>query len=88
MCIAEHAERNCIANAARHGVCTKDAHMYLTCEIPCSNCLSLLINAGVTDITVTKLNYYDQTGEYLIKNSNLTVSDYNCSGAIRGERVF
>ena len=88
MCVAEHAERNCIANAARQGVCTKDSWMYLTCEIPCSNCLSLIINAGITNIVVTRLNYYDHNGEYLIKHSNLTITDYNNTEAIKGERVF
>ena len=85
MCIAEHAERNCIANAARHGVCTKDSHIYLTCEIPCSNCLTLLINAGITSITVTKLNFYDQNGGYIIKHSNLTVQDYSNHNWLKGE---
>lgn len=46
----EHAERNSILNAARIGVSTKGCVMYLTCEIPCSDCARAIINAGITTI--------------------------------------
>ncbi len=68
-CPAVHAEANCIANAARMGICTKDSDIYLTFGVPCKDCLSLLINAGVREIVTTGLNRYDALSEFIIKMS-------------------
>jgi len=48
ICPAVHAEANCIAEAARIGVPVKGSTMYVTCGVPCKNCLGLMINAGVS----------------------------------------
>lgn len=45
-----HAEVNVIAFAARHGVSTLGAHMFLT-HSPCYQCAGVLINAGVAAVT-------------------------------------
>lgn len=50
----EHAERNAIFNAARIGVSTKGATMYLSCGIPCSDCARAIINSGITEIVCEK----------------------------------
>jgi len=50
LCRATHAEANCIANAARNGVCTLGATLYLNGVHPCKDCTSLLINAGIRAI--------------------------------------
>lgn len=76
-CVAGHAERNTIINAARQGIATKDAIMYMACGIPCSPCLVEIINAGIEEIIVTKLDYYDVSGPYLVENSDLKVRLYN-----------
>ena len=75
-CIAGHAERNAIINAARHGISVKDTTMYMTCEIPCTPCLIEIINAGITEIVVTKANYYDKMGEWLVNSSGLKLRTY------------
>jgi len=41
-----HSEVNAIANAARQGVPTEGATMYLN-WFPCSNCAATLVNAGI-----------------------------------------
>ena len=46
----EHAERNAIYNAARIGVSTNGAKMYMTCGIPCADCARGIINAGIKEI--------------------------------------
>lgn len=46
----EHAERNSLYNAARIGVSTKGATMYLTCGIPCADCARGIINSGIKRI--------------------------------------
>lgn len=45
-----HAELNCIVNAARIGVSTKNTTMYMTCSCPCADCARAIINAGVKNI--------------------------------------
>ncbi len=54
-----HAEMNAIIQAAKHGVCIKDAEIYVTAS-PCINCLKALINVGIKTI------YYDKP--YKIEN--------------------
>jgi len=82
LCPAGHAERNALINAARHGVKTKGTPdepttLYMSCNIPCSPCLVEIINAGVSEIVVTSLTYYDETAEYLLQNSELKVRLFN-----------
>lgn len=49
----EHAERNAIYHAARHGVCIKDSIMY-TQLLPCSNCARGIIQSGISKIVLHK----------------------------------
>lgn len=46
---AVHAEANAIAQAARHGISTENASIYVTLE-PCLYCLKLLISAGIREV--------------------------------------
>lgn len=46
---AVHAEANAIAQAARHGIATHGASIYVTLE-PCLACLKLIISAGIKDV--------------------------------------
>ena len=48
----EHAERNCIYNAARIGVSTLGTTMYMTCCISCADCARAIISAGVEKIVL------------------------------------
>lgn len=75
-CIAGHAERNCLINAAREATRTKGATIYMDCGIPCTPCLVEVINAGVVEVVVTKKSYYDLMSKYLVGNSNLKVRVY------------
>lgn len=47
-----HAEASCIANAARLGRATKGSTL-VTTMFPCTNCMALIINAGVSKIIST-----------------------------------
>lgn len=85
ICIAAHAEVNCIAQAARNGINTKGATMYMTCEIPCKNCLATLINAGVEDLVVTAIKFYDDASEYIVKYSHISIRDYDNNFYLRGK---
>jgi dCMP deaminase len=46
---AVHAEANAIAQAAKHGIATNDASIYVTLE-PCLSCLKLIISAGIKKV--------------------------------------
>lgn len=47
----EHAERNAIFNAARHGIKLEGARAYMNWEpLPCSDCTRALIQAGIKEI--------------------------------------
>jgi len=70
-CVAGHAERNAIINAARAGIATKGTTMYMDCGTPCTPCLVEIINSGISEIVITKEYYYDQSAEYLLKESGL-----------------
>ena len=69
LCPAVHAEANCIANAARIGICTFGTSIYLTCGTPCKDCLSLIINAGIQEVIVTSLDFYDDLSKFILKMS-------------------
>jgi len=75
-CDAGHAERNCIVNAARNGTTTKGTILYANCPIPCTPCLIEIINAGVEEIIISDLEYYDPTGEFLIQNSGIKIREF------------
>ena len=73
ICPAIHSEVNTILQAAKNGICTEDSTLYMSCGIPCSNCLKEIINAGVKEIVVLSLQTYDDNSMYLINNSDLGV---------------
>jgi len=70
-CIAGHSERNSLINAARYGIATKGAKMYMNCQIPCTPCLVEIIGSGIEEIIVTGYKVYDVSSKYLLNNSNL-----------------
>jgi len=76
LCPAEHAERNCIASAARVGVSVKGATLYMNCVLPCRNCITLLINAGVDEIVIDSVTHYDKYSEFIYKHSNINIRKF------------
>ena len=47
-----HAEMNCVAFAAKSGVCLAGATMYIWPLMTCSNCAAVLIQADINKIVV------------------------------------
>ena len=76
LCVAGHAERNALINAARHGVCVKDSTLYMNANIPCKDCLIELINAGIIEIVITEIKLYDKVSKYLIDSSCLNIRKF------------
>ena len=79
-CTASHAEESTITNCARMGVQTKGAIMYMTCGIPCFNCMVTIINAGISELVVTNLDFYDKLSQYLLENSDVKVRKFDFLG--------
>lgn len=76
ICIAVHSERNCLLSAAKNGISTAGTTMYMNCPISCKDCFIEIINAGVEEIVVTSLEYYDPVTKYLVENSRLRVRQF------------
>lgn len=76
LCPAAHAEDNCISNAARIGVVTAGTTMYMSCGLPCKNCLGKIINAGIVEIVYTSMDSYDELSKWLVKKSSLMIRTY------------
>lgn len=71
-CVAGHAERNAIVNAARKGLpALEGMSIYMTCGVPCTPCLVEIINAGIVEIVCTEVAFYDfdRSCKYLIDNA-------------------
>ena len=75
-CVAAHAEQNCVANAARMGICTFGSTLYMNDQIPCKVCLAIIINAGVKEVVVTHLVAYDNEGIYVAKYGGLEIRTF------------
>ena len=45
----EHAERNLIAHAARHGIALLDSSLFIT-HAPCMECAKAIVNAGFKNV--------------------------------------
>lgn len=72
---AEHAERNGIAYAARHGVRLEGSYAYLT-DSPCLACSMSLINAGVERVIYDR-EYRLTEGIQLLQQAGVVVDQLN-----------
>ena len=72
--IAEHAERNAIAFAARHGVKLEGAEVHVT-HMPCLPCSMSLVNAGVERVIYVEA-YRLTEGIELLRQAHVVVDKY------------
>jgi dCMP deaminase len=81
LCPAQHAEENCISNAARNGISTYipgvSTILYMNTVIPCKNCFSTLINAGIAEIVVDQITEYDAYTAFIMSNSSIKIRQFN-----------
>lgn len=71
--IAEHAERNAIAFAARYGLALENGELHVT-HSPCLNCARMIINSGITRV-VYEFAYRIPDGVELLKQASIQVVD-------------
>jgi dCMP deaminase len=76
ICPATHAEANCIASAARLGVSVKGSTLYMNCIVPCKDCMSLLINAGISEIVIDKIEPYHEMSLKMAQIANIKMREF------------
>jgi len=76
LCPAQHAEENAVSNAARIGASTIGTTLYLNSIIPCKNCFGTLINAGIIEIVVESITFYDSLTKFLYANSSIKIREF------------
>lgn len=70
-----HAEINCISYAARHGIKTEEATMYIT-HSPCNDCGKALIASGIKRV-VYNISYYGATNFELLHKAGVEIIKYD-----------
>jgi len=65
ICYGLHAEQNALMQAAKFGIATDGATMYVTHK-PCSICARLIINAGIIRVVYLE-DYPDPLSEFFFK---------------------
>lgn len=75
ICIASHSEENAIVQAARSGVSTRDATLYVNAT-PCLRCIQMCINAGIKEIVTTKIGLYNGQAEFVIKQADILMREF------------
>lgn len=71
---ATHAEENVIYFAAKHGVKTEGAELFVT-HLPCYRCSRGLVNAGISRVMYA-YEYRDTSGLFLLCQSGVIVEQY------------
>ncbi|MBE6155508.1 MAG: cytidine deaminase [Firmicutes bacterium] len=74
LCPASHAEQNAIAFAARHGISTVGATIYVG-TFPCKDCMNSLINAGISKI-VYDSTYNADLSAKIVAEANVEICKY------------
>lgn len=73
LCPAQHAERNAISGAAKHGVATKGATIYCWCTLPCQQCAGGIIAAGISKVVCLEGVAYDTMAELLFQQAGVEI---------------
>lgn len=79
-CKSSHAERNAIYTAAKLGNSVDGCSLYLNGVIPCFECCKAIINSGIKEVIVTKLEDYEHfgiTGRKLLEEANIKLRILN-----------
>lgn len=74
LCPASHAEQNAIAFAARHGISTVGATIYVN-TFPCKDCMNSIINSGIKKV-VFNSTYDANLSKTIAKNADIQIVKY------------
>jgi dCMP deaminase len=76
VCPAVHAEQSAIHNTYQNGKDPKDATMFVTCGVPCVRCFASILDAGISEVVVNGMHFYDEGSKWLMLDSGLFVREY------------
>jgi dCMP deaminase len=71
ICYGLHAEQNALMQAARFGISTLDASIYVTHQ-PCSICSRLIVNSGIKKVYYNE-PYPDSLSKFFFKNCGIEI---------------
>jgi dCMP deaminase len=72
-CSAAHAERNAILMCAKNGISTDKGILFLTCGVPCKDCMIEIIQAGIQAIFCANDEIYDSLSYELAHEAQLPI---------------
>lgn len=75
MCPAVHAEANSIAMAARRGISTVGATIYVN-TFPCKDCMNLIINAGIKKV-IYNSSYNSELSWKIAQMADIELEQYS-----------
>lgn len=78
VCYGLHAEQNALMQAAKFGIPTNGATIYVTTK-PCSVCARLIINAGIVRVVYFS-DYPDPLTDYFFKTCKISMELLNFGG--------
>jgi dCMP deaminase len=84
-CRAIHSEVDAIGNAARAGVSTEGATIYVT-RYPCEACARLIITAGIKKVVFGRNQPISETTRQMFESAG--VEYYNCSEYMEDDTVI
>lgn len=85
LCPAAHGERNAITQAAKNGISTDGATLYVNTGWSCHECCKSIINAGIKTLVIwADCKPYDIWGPILIKEAGIELREVSLN-LIRGE---
>ena len=74
LCVAAHAERNALLQAAKLGVASQGATLYAWCGQVCKDCAIEIVNAGVTELVILDGQpAYDDLAELILNECGVVV---------------
>lgn len=74
ICPASHSEQNAIAFAARHGISTLGATIYVN-TFPCKDCMNSIINSGIKKI-VFEGEYDAELSKNIVEQAGIEVVQF------------
>jgi dCMP deaminase len=72
-CPAAHAERNALLLCAKHGIATNNGILFMTCGIPCKDCMIEIIQAGIQAVFCGDDTLYDDLSYRLAHKIHLPI---------------
>lgn len=75
-CISVHAEANAIIQAAKHGISTDGAILYVT-GLPCNQCARLIANAGIKEVRSIRDSRYNfrELSYSFLRDAGVTITE-------------